>query len=177
MPTHYIPGRPEADEYAPWAANYVRMVETDDVIGVLQRQLEELPALLAKLDGAFRYAPGKWTVGEVAGHINDAERIFAYRALSVARGEQAQLPAFEQDDYMAKADFAERSLDDLAEEFQAIRRSSICLVRSSKPEVWSRRGNVAGFSVTVRGLIFVMAGHINHHNQILREQYAGARRG
>ena len=116
--------------------------------------------------------PEKWTVCELLGHVTDAERIFAYRTLCVARGEQTPLPAFEQDDYMAAADFAGRSLADITGEFEAIRDSSIRLMRPALPaDAWVRRGTVSRVSVTARGLAFVLVGHEKHHTRILREKY------
>ena len=166
-----IPGRPADSEVAPWALNYANGVEGDDVIHSLTTQRDHLIGILARLDGAFRYAPGKWTVNEVLGHVTDAERIFSYRTLCVARGEQGLLPPFEQDDYMANVDFNARSLSDITAEFEAVRDASIRLLRSFAPKVWMNRGTVSGYSVTTRGLAFVLAGHEKHHTRILREKY------
>ncbi len=167
-------GRPAESEVAPWARHYAEGVEGDDIVLALENQRDHLLTLLRSLDGAFRYAPGKWTVGELLGHVTDAERIFACRTLCVARGEQAALPPFEQDDYMANANFADRSLADITGEFEAIRDASIRLVRSFNAEAWQRRGTVSGVSVTTRGLAFVLAGHEKHHTRILREKYVTA---
>jgi hypothetical protein len=169
-----IPGRPADNEVAPWARTYVEGVEGADIVHSLTTQRDHLLAILPRLDGAFRYAPGKWTVCELLGHVTDAERIFAYRTLCIARGEQAPLPAFGQDDYMACANFSDRSLADITAEFEAVRDSSIRLVRSLAADAWLRRGTVSGFSVTARGLAFVLAGHEKHHTRILREKYVPA---
>src|SRR5271154_2859336 len=152
-----IPGRPEDSEFVPWAVPYVNGVEGGDIIHSLTTQRDHLIHILAGLDGAFRYAPGKWTVKEVLGHITDAERIFTYRTLCLARGEKGLLPPFEQDDYMANVDFNERSLPDLTLEFEAVRDASIRLLRSLAPKVWMNRGTVSGYSVTTRGQAFVLA--------------------
>jgi hypothetical protein len=169
-----IPGRPAESEVAPWARNYVDGVEGGDILHSLTTQRDHLIGILARLDGSFRYAPGKWTVSEVLGHVTDAERIFAYRTLCVARGDQTPLPPFEQDDYMANANFSGRSLADITAEFEAVRDSSIRLLRSLPAEAWMRRGTVSGYSVTTRGLAFVLAGHEKHHTRILREKYLTA---
>jgi hypothetical protein len=166
-----IPGRPADSEVAPWTLGYVNGVEDGDVLQSLTAQRDHLIGVLARLDGAFRYAPGKWTVNEVLGHVTDAERIFSCRTLCVARGEQGALPAFEQDDYMANVDFNSRSLADITGEFEAVRDSSIRLLRSLAPDAWMKRGTVSGCSVTTRGLAFVLAGHEKHHTRILREKY------
>jgi DinB family protein len=166
-----IPGRPADSEFPPWTLNYVNGVEGGDLVHSLTAQRDDLIGILARLDGAFRYAPGKWTVNEVLGHVTDTERILGYRTLCVARGEQGSLPAFEQDDYMANVDFNGRSLADITGEFEAVRESSIRLIRSFVPDTWMKRGTVNGHSVTVRGLAFVLTGHEKHHTRILREKY------
>jgi hypothetical protein len=166
-----IPGRPSDSEVAPWTKSYVDGVEGADIVRSLNTQRDHLLALLPRLDGAFRYAPGKWTVNEVLGHITDCERIFAYRTLCIARGDQTPLPPFEQDDYMATVNFNDRSLADITAEFEAVRTSSILLLRNLPRDAWSRRGTVSSASVTTRGLAFVLAGHEKHHTRILREKY------
>jgi uncharacterized damage-inducible protein DinB len=125
-------------------------------------------------DGSFRYAPGKWTVKEVLGHITDTERIFSYRALRIARGDQTPLPGFEQDDYVRSGAFGDRTLAGLAEEFGAVRTASVSLLRSFNEEAWSRRGVASQKEVTVRALGFMIAGHQIHHRIILEERYLPA---
>src|SRR5438093_7781367 len=134
--------RPEPTEYAEFYANYVSKVPGTDVLSVLESQRLQMLQLFAgrsERDGSFRYAPGKWTVKEVLGHITDTERIFTYRALRIARGDQTPLPGFEQDDYVRSGGFAARTLGDLVEEFVAVRSASIALYRSFNEEEWSRR--------------------------------------
>ena len=164
-------GRPEDSEYVPFAKGYVDNVEGTDLVQMLTSQRDDLLDLTTPLDGLYRYQPGKWTINEVIGHINDAERIFAYRLLCVARGDQTPFPGFEQDDYMAGANFNDRALPDLLDEFRLIRDSSISLVRNLPPDAWLKRGSVAGFSVTPRGIAFTLAGHERHHYRILRNLY------
>jgi hypothetical protein len=166
--------RPEANEYADYYANYIAKVPGSDVLGVLESQRLQMLQLFAgrsERDGSFRYAPGKWTVKEVLGHITDTERIFAYRALRFARGDQTPLPGFEQDDYVRSGAFGERPLVDLAEEFGAVRSASIALFRSFKEEAWPRRGLANEKEMTVRALAFITAGHQMHHRIILEERY------
>jgi hypothetical protein len=122
-------------------------------------------------DGGFRYAPGKWTVKETLGHITDAERIFTYRALCIARGDQTPLPGFEQEDFVKNGGFAARTLRDLMEEFGDVRNASVALFRSFGEEVRSRRGVASQKEVTVRALGFITAGHQIHHRMILQERY------
>jgi hypothetical protein len=110
-------------------------------------------------------------VKEVLGHINDTERIFTYRALRIARGDQTPLPGFEQDDFVKNGAFSERTLAGLAEEFALVRGASLALFRSFPPEAWLRRGVASQKEVTVRALAFVIAGHQIHHRIVLEERY------
>jgi uncharacterized damage-inducible protein DinB len=166
--------RPETTEYADYYANYISKVPGSDVLSVLESQRLQMLQLFAgrsERDGSFRYAPGKWTVKEVLGHITDTERIFAYRALRMARADQTPLPGFEQDDYVRSGAFGDRTLAGLAEEFGAVRTASISLLRSFNEEAWSRRGIASQKEVTVRALGFMIAGHQIHHRIILDERY------
>jgi len=166
--------RPEATEYADYYANYISKVPGSDVVNVLESQRLQMLQLFAgrsERDGSFRYAPGKWTVKEVLGHITDTERIFSYRALRIARGDQTPLPGFEQDDYVRSGAFGDRTLAGLAEEFGAVRTASVSLLRSFNEEAWSRRGVASQKEVTVRALGFMIAGHQIHHRIILEERY------
>jgi uncharacterized damage-inducible protein DinB len=133
--------------------------------------MAQLFAGRSERDGNFRYAPGKWTVKEVLGHITDTERIFAYRALRFARSDKTPLPGFEQDDYVKNGAFAGRTLADLTEEFAAVRSASIALYRSFNEEAWPRRGLANQKEMTVRALAFITAGHQIHHRVILEERY------
>ncbi len=166
--------RPEATEYAEFYAGYVSKVPGTDAVSVLESQRLQMVQLFAgrsERDGSFRYAPGKWTVKEVLGHITDTERIFTYRALRIARGDQTPLASFEQDDYVKNGGFGERTLASLAEEFALVRAASIALFRSFSEEAWSRRGIASQKEVSVRGLAFITAGHQIHHRLILEERY------
>jgi uncharacterized damage-inducible protein DinB len=118
------------------------------------------------------YAPGKWTVKQVLGHIIDAERIFSYRALRIARDDNTPLPGFEQDDYVANADFNSLSLTELLQEYSAVRRATILLFRHLPADAWTRRGTASDNEVTVRALAYIIAGHDQHHYRILCERYA-----
>ena len=166
--------RPEPTEYAEFYAGYVSEVPGSDVLGVLESQRVQMLQLFAgrsERDGSFRYAPGKWTVKEVLGHINDAERIFTYRALRIARGDQTPLAGFEQEDFVRNGGFGERTLGDLAEEFGSVRNASVALFRSLREDAWPRRGVASEKEVTVRALAFITAGHQIHHRSILEERY------
>ncbi len=166
--------RPEPTEYADFYANYISKVPGTDVVSVLEAQRVQMLQLFAgrsERDGSFRYAPGKWTVKETLGHINDTERIFSYRALRIARGDQTPLPGFEQDDFVRQGSFGDRSLSSLAEEFAHVRSASLALFRSLPDGAWARLGIASQKEVTVRALAFITAGHAMHHRIILEERY------
>ena len=166
--------RPKADEYPPYYEKYISLVPSNDILGALEAQrllMLQLFAAHSERDGNFRYAPDKWTAKEVLGHVNDSERIFTYRALCFARGDQTQLPGFEQDDYVRTGGFKDRTLVDLGEEFAHIRNATIALYRSLTKEAWQRRGNANKSEVSVRALAFIVAGHELHHRLILEERY------
>jgi hypothetical protein len=166
--------RPGPGEYAPFYETYISKVKGNDILGILEvqrLQMAQLFAARSERDGNFRYAPDKWTVKEVLGHVSDAERIFAYRALRIARGDQTPLSAFEQDDYVRGGNFAERTLANLAEEFGLVRAASIALFKSLQKEAWQRRGVASKSEVSVRALAFIVAGHELHHRLILEDRY------
>jgi DinB family protein len=169
--------RPEPGEYALYYHVYISLVKGNDILGILETQRLQVAQMFAarsEREGNFRYAPDKWTVKEVLGHVNDTERIFTYRALRIARGDQTPLSSFEQDDYVRGGNFTERTLADLAEEFGYVRSASIALFRSLKKDAWSRRGVANKNEVTVRALAFIVAGHELHHRLILEERYFAA---
>lgn len=172
--TDMILTRPTSDEHAPYFAHYINLVPGSDVLGALSEQHTAALNLwhsLTETQGAHRYAPDKWTIKELCGHINDAERIFAYRALRIARGDTTPLSGFEQDDYIATGNFNSRTLSDLAEEYNAIRTATLALFRSFDAEAWNRRGTSNGGPFSVRALAFSIAGHELHHRAILQTRY------
>ncbi len=169
--------RPQSSDYAPYYAKYVSLVPEGNFLDLLESQLREMNRLLKPLTGEqaeFRYAPGKWSIKESLGHVNDAERIFAYRMLRIARGDQTPLPGFEQDDYVKTANSTARKLSELLEEFTAIRRATITLAGSLDDASWLRRGNASGKEISVLALAFIIAGHVLHHRVILEERYLPA---
>jgi uncharacterized damage-inducible protein DinB len=168
------PARPGPGEYASFYETYVSLIPGDDVLGALEAQRVQTAHLLAarsEREGNFRYAPGKWSVKEVIGHLSDSERIWAYRALRIARADATPLSGFEQDDYVRNGGFAERTLADLAEEFAAVRAANLAMFRALTPEAWTRRGSANKSEVTVRALGYIIAGHEVHHRRILEEKY------
>ncbi len=166
--------RPLPGEYAPYYETYISLVKSDDILAALEAQRllsAQLFAARSERDGNFRYAPDKWTVKEVLGHLSDSERIFAYRAVRIARGDQTPLSGFEQDDYVRGGNFSERALSDLAEEFDVVRAASIALFKSLRKEAWQRRGVANKTEISVRALAYIIAGHELHHRRILDERY------
>jgi len=166
--------RPETTEYADYYAKYISKVPGTDLLKALESERLQMLQLFAwrpERDGNFRYAPDKWTVKETLGHISDTERIFAYRALRIGRGDKTPLPGFEQDDFVRNGGHTERTLADLAEEFSAVRAASIALFRSFDEKAWLQRGIASEKEVTARAIGFMVAGHQIHHRVILEERY------
>jgi hypothetical protein len=165
--------RPQAGEYNPYYDRYISLVPSSDVVGLLQSQAPETVTLFqsASAKADFRYAPGKWSVKEMLGHINDTERIMTYRALRVARGDKTPLAGFEQDDYIRDGNFAQRTLPDLLDEFLAVRQASMALFRHVDSETSTRHGVANGDTISVRALAYIIAGHELHHRKVLREKY------
>jgi hypothetical protein len=168
-------GRPLDAEFAPYAKADIDYVAGDDAVAVLDRQGREVVSLLGSLDetkiAGLRYAPGKWTVKEVVGHLIDDERIFAYRALCVARKDAKPLPGFDENDYVAATDFESRSLASLIAEYKIVRAGTIALFQPLTDAEWQSRGMVNGYEASVRGLAFHVAGHELHHLRTLHDKY------
>ena len=149
-------------------------VPDGDVLELLSRQIEDTAALLGAVPEAragHRYAPDKWSIREVVGHVCDAERIFAYRALRFARGDETPLAAFEEKAYVPAARFDTRTLAELVAELRDVRRATLSLLRNLDAAAWDRWGTASGHRVSVRALAYVIAGHERHHLAILRERY------
>jgi len=170
-----ISGHPADDEFAPYAKSDIDYVAGDDAAEVLATQGTEVVALLESLDEESirgrRYSPGKWTVKEIVGHLIDDERIFAYRALCVARGDTRPLPGFDENEYIATTGFESQPLANLIVAYRAVRAATIALFEPLTAEEWTRRGNVNGYEASVRGLAFHVAGHELHHLRTLRGKY------
>jgi hypothetical protein len=171
---HVALERPQASEYAPYQAGYVASVPEGDIFEILSRQRVEFPEFLKSFGearGGHRYAPGKWSIKEMVGHVNDTERVFAYRALRFARGDETPLPSFEQDDYVRTGSFDARTLASLADEFSHLRAATLDLFYHLDADALARKGTASGFVVSVRAMAFVIAGHVAHHERMLRERY------
>lgn len=167
---------PDPSEYLEQQYEYIRRVPDEYVVDTLARQIDESMALLRGLTEeqvTYRPAPSEWTIKEIIGHMSDTERVFAYRALAFARGDQASLPGFDQDEYMVDANFNDRTLADLCDEFTAIRQASLALFRSFTPEIVLRTGTANNNHSSVRTWIYCSAGHEHHHMESIRTVYLG----
>ena len=166
--------KPDSTEYAPYYEKYVSLVPDGQIVVTLGKQIETTLGLLGGLSetqGGLRYAPGKWSVKEVVGHLIDAERIFVHRAFRFARNDQTPLSSFDENSYVDNANFDSRKLADLAEEFACVRKSSLFLFNNLDGDLWLRRGIASDNEVSVRALAYITAGHELHHVGILRSRY------
>lgn len=166
--------RLERSEYADFYAGYVEVVPDGDVRALLRAQGVELQDTLAGTPEAragHRYAAGKWSIREVVGHLVDAERIFTYRALRIARGDLTPLPGFDENAYVITAGSDARTMRDLLAEMGAVRSASVALFDSLPEEAWTRMGTASGNPISVRALAWITVGHVSHHLRILRERY------
>jgi len=166
--------RPVAPEYAPYYGRYIDKVPDGDLLRTLEDQGRETQAVLAGLSEAkalHRYAPGKWSVKEVIGHVTDTERVFSYRALRFARGDATALPGFDENAWVPAGSFDARSLADLAAELDAVRRATLALFRGLDAAALARRGTASDNAVSVRAIAWIIAGHERHHVALLHERY------
>ncbi len=170
---HSIP-RPAAGEYPAYFEAYLAKLPEGDLLEILEAQWEELGCLLEELDDAaaeHRYAEGKWSVKEVLGHLVDAERIFAYRLLRIARGDATPLAGFDENAYVAAANFGARPLEAILEEYDLVRGHSLSLLRSLDEASLARMGTSNGKPISARALAWLIAGHEHHHMMVLKEKY------
>lgn len=167
--------RPERGDYDPAAARYVALVpDIGDAVAQLTSQREAVRrrfSALSETAAGYRYAPDKWTVREVLGHICDAERIFSYRLLRIARADGTPLAGFDENSYVPAGGFESRALGELLEEWTVTRDATIALVRGLPPQAWVRRGVANDKSVTATALAYVLLGHVEHHLGVLRDRY------
>lgn len=166
--------RPAPTEYVAYYSRYIEKVAGEDVIAALKNQLRETIAFLNCItneEASSRYAPGKWSVREVLGHIIDTERIFAYRALRIGRGDATPLPGYEQDDYIKGANFDKVRWSALIEEFELVRRANILMFSGFTDDAWMRSGIANNAPVTARALAWIIAGHELHHRGVIEEKY------
>ena len=166
--------RPADEEFALFYAGYVAKVPDGEILKFLEAQLREVRSLLSTIPegrGSYRYAEGKWSIKEVIGHLCDAERIFSYRALRIARNDDTPLAGFDENKYVPAGKFDARTMASLVDEVLQVRDATISLVRTIDAEAGARRGTASGKSVSARALIWIIAGHMAHHVGVLRERY------
>ena len=169
---------PTSEEYAAFYAGYIQFAQArGDVLAALPKQIEEIRSALGSLSNEqalFRDAPKEWSIKEVMGHLNDAERVFSYRLLRVSRNDPTPLPGFEQDDYVREAGFDKQPLPDLIQEFEYLRRANILAIHNMREESALCRGTASGFTISARALIYMLVGHVDHHMASLNEKYLPA---
>jgi len=166
--------RPHEDEYHEFYASYVARVPEGDLITYMTDQAKKADSMLSVVAPEhenYRYAEGKWSLKEVIRHILDTEWIFLYRALSIARGDKGPFPGIDQDDYMAGLSVEHVSLADLASEMKSLREALLTMISGLRDSDWNRRGIASECEVSVRALLFIIAGHQQHHLDVLRKKY------
>ena len=167
--------RPETSEYDAYYERYVSQVANEDIMAALENQPGELKTLFANVAeerGTFAYEEGKWTLKEVLSHLIDGERIFGYRVLRISRGDETPIEGFEQDGYIENSNANNRCFSELLDEFELQRRSNLLLIKNLSEDATRRVGNASGLPISARGLVYIMAGHVRHHQAILKEKYA-----
>ena len=166
--------RPPETEFAPYYLRYVSLVPEEEVLAALEGQLAEVASAFAAVAPEreiYRYAPGKWSIREMLGHMIDAERVFGYRAFCISRGEAAPLPRFDENSYVAESTYNDATLADLVAEFTSTRRSNQAFLSALTEGAWQRIGTASNNPVSVRALAFIMVGHVRHHLNLLRSSY------
>ncbi len=167
-------GRPGPGEHAEYFARYIDLVPNGDILETLRDQLGETLALLQQVPRereSYRYAPGKWSLREVVGHMLDTERVMAYRALAMSRSEGVDLPGMDQEEWARHSNAATRSLDDLASEWASVRRANVHMFATLPDGAAERRGRASGNEFTVRSFAWIIAGHELWHRERLAKDY------
>ena len=170
--------RPKSDEYGAFYRPYIAAVPDGPIAATLNAQRGDLARVTADVSPdreRYRYAPGKWSVREMVGHLTDSERMFAMRAMAFARGDRAHYPGFDENEYAAASGADERVLAELVEEWDAARHATVLLFKGLPDDAWDRCGHASGFEFSVRSMAWIAAGHTQHHLGVLRERYLGVR--
>ncbi len=165
--------KPKSNEYNEFYHGYISQVGDQEVFGFLERNVTEYVAYLkSQLDSrlSYRYALGKWTLAEVFGHISDVERVMAYRILRFSRNDKTEIPGFDQDHYIENG-FFDRSLQSFITEIEALRSANLEMIKNLRDEQLSHTGIAGGNLFTVRALIYILAGHMSHHLNVLKQRY------
>lgn len=174
MTSDYLTTQPGADEHAEYYGRYIGLVPAGNILEILSTQIEETLAVLGGLsepEALYKPALGEWSIKEVIGHVIDAERVFAYRALRFARNDKTAIPGFDQDVFVQGATFDTYPIADLIAEFKWVRQTTVLLLKNLAPEMWQRRGTASDHEMSVRAAVYVIAGHERHHLESLRTVY------
>lgn len=166
--------RPSTDEYGGHFGTYINLVQAGNLLDLLAENRDKTTALFSSLSeeqALHRYAPGKWSLKEVLGHMTDTERIMSYRLLRIARGDKTPLPGFDEGEFVEGASFDNDSTADLLEQYNAVRAATIALLKNLTPEAYVRRGIASNTEISARALAHVITGHEMHHVNIVRERY------
>lgn len=166
--------RPQVNEHPAYYTHYIGLVKGDNILKQLEDQVIDIQAIISEIPEEkenYAYAPGKWTIKEVLGHIIDTERIMAYRALRFARKDKTALPGFDENEYVTNSDYNKRTLYDIAHEFAIVRESNLALFKHFNEEALDQRGTANNNEATVRAILFMIAGHANHHLNVIKTKY------
>lgn len=166
--------RPDKDEHIDYYSRYIDRVPDGDIVERLESQLGETLSFLRSIPESrldYRYAPGKWSIKEIVGHLGDGERVFQYRAWRFSRADTTPVPGFEENDYVANAPFSRMDISDLISEFEHLRHASIRMLSGLDADGMARRGTANGAEISVRAIAWILAGHVDHHEEILRTRY------
>ncbi len=166
--------RPGPDEHAAYYANYIRLVPDGDALSLLEQQRKDAKKVLGAISetkAKYRYAPEKWSIKGVVGHVTDSERVFTYRAISIGRGDPSPLPGFDEKIWAQASNADDRTLKDLVKEYHLVRGATLALFRSLPDAAWTRRGTANNNPISVRALAWAILGHERHHLRILEQRY------
>lgn len=169
--------RPASADHAPYYSAYTSGVPAGDILEIASAQIHELRSLLGHLtdeQSRFRYAQGKWSIREVIGHLTDTERVFSYRAMAFSRADAGALPGFDQVAWTPFGEYHERSLPDLLDEWETVRRASLALMRGLPPAALERRGIASNVEFTVLAALVIFVGHVSYHLELLKRDYVNA---
>jgi uncharacterized damage-inducible protein DinB len=166
--------RPKSDEHSAFYGRYIERVPEGDIVSILREQIGATSGLLRNVPAEradFAYGPGKWTIKQVVGHMIDVERVMSYRALRFSHNDATELPGFDENAWVVNSNFAQRTLPDLVDEYAAVRAATIHFAKHVSADASMRRGTANGQGLTVRALLYIIAGHELHHGALLRERY------
>ena len=166
--------RPNPQDAAEFYHNYINQAQGNSIAEVMANQsvqINEFYNSLPESKAGYAYATGKWTIKELLQHLIDAERIFAYRALRIARKDTTPLPGFDENSYAANSNANSRTLQSLKEEFNAVRTSTDLMLRSFNDDQLNATGTASNKSITVNAIAFIIYGHLLHHKKIIEERY------